>query len=86
MWILSQDKKTLAKVERLVVQGKMIQNLPPTMFEDDYDILGEYKSQERAIEVLSEIQEQLFRQVEIQEEWNSYQKIKSYFVFQMPEE
>ena len=57
MWILSQDKKTLAKVERLAVQGKMIQNLPPTMFEDDYDILGGYESPERAIEVLNDIAE-----------------------------
>ena len=86
MWIRSQDKTTLAYCTRLAVVGKTIQNLPPTMFEDDYDVLGKYETKERAIEVLSEIQEQLFRQVEIQEEWNSYQKIKSYFVFQMPEE
>lgn len=85
MWIRSQNKKILAKVTRLGIVGTSIQNLPATGIEDDYDILGKYKSTERAIEVLSEIQEQLFNRVEIQEEWNTYQKIKSYFTYEMPE-
>lgn len=86
MWIRSQDKKTLAYCTRLTVVGRTIQNLPATGIEDDYDVLGRYETPERAIEVLSEIQEQLFRQVEIQEEWNSYQKIKRYFIYEMPKE
>lgn len=72
MWIRSQDKKTLAKVERLTVQGKMIQNLPPTMFEDDFDILGEYESPERAIEVLNDITETI-------------EFVSESFIYKMPE-
>ena len=60
MWIRSQDGKTLAKVTRLAVVGRTIQNLPATGIEDDYDVMGVYESPERAIEVLDEIEDILY--------------------------
>lgn len=84
MWIRSQDKITLAYCTRLAVVGKTIQNLPPTMFEDDYDILGEYENKERALEVLDEIEKQLGSITEIIETAGET-KCKSHWVYEMPE-
>lgn len=86
MWIRSQDGKTLAKVTRLAVVGRTIQNLPATGIEDDYDVMGKYESEERAIEVLDEIENQLFKYTELHEKANDYHKITKHIVFQMPEE
>jgi hypothetical protein len=85
MWIRSQDKKTLVYCTRLAVVGRTIQNLPATGIEDDYDVMGKYESEERAIEVLDNIQSQLRSTVEVVREVES-DKYKQCFVFQMPEE
>ena len=57
MWIRSQNKEVLAKVDVLYVEkGKNFSNV-----EDGYDIsddkrrYGRYKTKERALEVLSDI-------------------------------
>ncbi len=86
MWIRSQDKKTLTKVTRLFAtrRGK-IQNLPTTGIEDDYDILGEYKSEKRAIEILDIIMNQIGMVTESTVSMSN-EVIKRHFVFQMPEE
>ncbi|GMG96824.1 hypothetical protein EN5CB1_16500 [Tepidimicrobium xylanilyticum] len=86
MWIRSQDKKTLAYCTRLFVYGPYIQNLPATGIEDDYDIMGKYESEKRAKEVLDEIEKQLLKCAELQEQINDHQEIKKYLIFQMPEE
>lgn len=86
MWIRSQDKKTLAYCTRLFVHGPYIQNLPATGIEDDYDIMGKYESEERAMEVLDEIENQLFKHTKLHEKANDYHKITKHIVFQMPEE
>ena len=85
MWIRSQDRKTLAKVTRLAVVGRTIQNLPATGIEDDYDIMGKYESEERAVEVLDNIQSQLRSAVEVVRGVSS-DNYKQHYVFQMPEE
>lgn len=87
LWIRSQDEKILANVTRLVVHGKMIQSLPMTGLEDDYDILGKYETTERAIEVLDEIEEHIRNLAEtkaIQDE--NTKKCNSYLkaVYNMP--
>lgn len=86
MWIRSQDKKTLAYCTRLFVHGPYVQNLPATGIEDDYDIMGKYESEKRAKEVLDEIEKQLLKCTELQEQINDHQEIKKYLIFQMPKE
>lgn len=86
MWIRSQDKTTLAYCTRLAVVGRTIQNLPPTMFEDDYDRLGTYETKEKALEVLNEIEKRLFEYTEIYEKRTDYHETKKHMIFQMPKE
>lgn len=82
---MSQDGCTLAFCTRLFVHGNIIQNLPATGLEDDYDILGKYESKERAIEVLNEIQQQINMCVE--DTARSYNgQISRYIIFNMPKE
>ena len=85
MWIRSQDGKTLAYCTRLFVHGPYIQNLPATGIEDDYDIMGKYESEKRAIEVLDNIQSQLRSAVEVIRGVSS-DNYKQHYVYQMPEE
>lgn len=86
MWIRSQDKTTLAYCTRLAVVGRTIQNLPPTGIEDDYDIMGKYETPKRALEVLDEIEKQLFKYIEVYEQTTNYHEIKKHTVFEMPKE
>ena len=56
MWIRSQSKETLLKVTKIFIQNNEIF----ANMEDGFDeMVGEYKSKERAIEVLDEIQERI---------------------------
>ena len=55
LWIRSQDKTTLEKVQSL----KICENPDGTWFFNSGLILGEYKTKERAFEVLDEIMELL---------------------------
>ena len=58
MWIRSQDKKILANVNEIwVVSGNIRGNNTSTA--DSFLNLGDYKIEERAIEVLNDIQDQL---------------------------
>lgn len=50
LWIRSQDKTTLTKTETLVIEDNMIVD-----YYQKRIVLGEYKSEERALEVLDEI-------------------------------
>lgn len=60
LWIRTQDKKTLMKVNRIEVEENYI-----VCYEDDNDDLviymGEYNSEKRALEVLDEIQEYMIK-------------------------
>ena len=55
LWIRSQDKRTLLKVNRIDVDGKKI-----IVWDNDYycseTYMGTYATEERALEVLDEIQ------------------------------
>ena len=50
LWIRSQDRETLTKTEILVIEDNMIVD-----YYQKRIILGEYKTKERALEVLDEI-------------------------------
>lgn len=52
LWIRSQDKEILLKVNELEIEANMI-----IAFDNNkYQCLGTYKTKERALEVLDEIQ------------------------------
>ena len=60
MWIRTQDKETLVKADKLYIDknnNKYTINFDSCT--DRWYILGTYKSKERAIEVLDEIQERI---------------------------
>lgn len=58
LWIRSQDKECLVKISNIqYVYKNYIHGLGT--YYDNLKILGEYKTKERAIEVLDEIQDEL---------------------------
>ena len=81
LWIRSQDKMNLVKVRQISVNyqdnKQIIANYMPELYENSgeyYEILGTYKTKERALEVLDEIQSLLQPTIEykpiVQEEYN----------------
>lgn len=63
LWIRSQDKKNLVKIRQISLNyqnnKQIIANYIPDLYPNSgeyYELLGVYKSKERAIEVLDEIQ------------------------------
>ena len=63
LWVRSQDKMNLVKVRQIGVNyqdnKQIIANYMPELYENSgeyYEILGTYKTKERALEVLDEIQ------------------------------
>ena len=57
LWIRSQDKTILTKVDNLCCMGNRIVFIPNRM--NGRDIVGKYKTQNRALEVLDEIQQKI---------------------------
>lgn len=64
LWIRSQDKKNLVKIRQISLNYRnnkqIIANYIPDFYPNSgeyYEFLGVYKSKERALEVLDEIQE-----------------------------
>lgn len=62
LWIRSQDKMNLVKVRQVSVNyqnsKQIIANYTPELFENSgefFELLGTYKTKERALEVLDEI-------------------------------
>lgn len=74
MWIRSQNKKVLGNYDSIAVLGNEIRGY---IF-NDRDILGEYETEERATEVLDEIQTNLKNVL-----CNSFFPYS--FIFEMPE-
>lgn len=56
LWIRSQDKEILTKAEHLDIYNASIENETSFVIEESGTDLGNYKTKERAIEVLDEIQ------------------------------
>ena len=60
LWIRSQDKRILQKVDNIYLNANYDNRRICTNDSRDYESdLGEYKTKERAIEVLDEIQDEL---------------------------
>ena len=77
MWVRSQDKKTLVKVDKLIIAYDTDEKIYE--IHNVYDSLGVYKSKERALEVLDEI-ERLISSL------SSKQSYIYYPIYQMPNE
>lgn len=83
LWVHSQDKMNLVKVRQVSVNyqnnKQIIANYTPELYENSgeyYELLGTYKTKERALEVLDEIQDLL---------QNAYVGNANRIVYQMPE-
>lgn len=61
LWIRSQNKLNLTKVNSVIIdynyQKKIVANYMEFNGDEDYVPLGEYDTEERALEVLDEIQD-----------------------------
>lgn len=56
MWVRSQDGETLTDARRLLVLGNKVVNFVKLDIEnDDYDVLGEYESNQQAVKVLDDM-------------------------------
>lgn len=56
LWVRSQDKRILIKVDNIFLNANYDNKIISTYDGDGNTTLGEYKTKERAIEVLDEIQ------------------------------
>ena len=82
LWIRSQDKEILLKVNELGIEVNMI-----IAFDNNkYQCLGTYKSKERALEVLDEIFDRLEDVDVIEKGTKKEVVIGSNKTYQMPEE
>ena len=81
LWVRSQDKMNLVKIRQISLNYRnnkqIIANYMPDFYPNSgeyYEFLGTYKTKERAIEVLDEIQSLLQPTIEykpiVQEEYN----------------
>lgn len=66
LWIRSQDKKNLVKIRQISLNyqnnKQIIANYTPELYENSggyYELLGTYKTKERALDVLTEIQNKI---------------------------
>ena len=85
LWVRSQDKKCLIKTNLIEYEtGAMLKGA--TDIDGNYHILGKYKTKERALEVLDEIQE-LFEPTTITLD-GKYMETRQLdaFVYEMPKE
>ena len=73
LWVRNQDRENLVKVELLEINEREKDCMITTMFQNKVAHLGIYKTKERALEVLDEIQKLLnpmliFTNAEVDEE------------------
>ena len=66
LWVCSQDKTNLVKIRQISLNyqnnKQIIANYMPDFYPNSgeyYELLGEYETKERALEVLDEIQDEL---------------------------
>ena len=83
LWIRSQDKTNLVKIRQISLNyqnnKQIIANYIPDFYPNSgeyYEFLGVYKTKERTIEILDEIQDLL---------QNAYVENTNRIVYQMPE-
>jgi hypothetical protein len=61
LWVRSQDRKLLEKA--VMIKIGILEGTPVVVVNNDY-VYGEYKTKERALEVLDEIQRHILKQGE----------------------
>lgn len=76
LWVRSQDKRILQKVDNIFLDANY-ENKRISTYDGDNTELGTYKTKERAIEVLDEIQDLL---------QNAYIGNANRIVYQMPKD
>ena len=78
LWIRSQDRCELRKVNGVVMaqEGKFFAIYPVVKELGELEILGNYKSEERALEIINEIEATL----------KIFSKSREIFVYEMPKE
>lgn len=59
LWVRSQNKYRVLKVESLQIIYNQEDNELPYSINSSYELLGSYKTKERALEILDEIQQML---------------------------
>jgi hypothetical protein len=59
LWVRSQNKYRLLKVESLQIIYNQEDNELPYSINSSYELLGSYKTKERALDILDEIQQML---------------------------
>lgn len=67
LWIRSQDKEQLRKIvdikyQKGTLEDEDIEVIIGTTQYDEWEVLGQYKTKERALEVLDEIEEHIQKQ------------------------
>jgi len=89
MWVRSQDKLNLLRVSDLVIVGNSIRECYGD--ESSLRILGEYKTDERALEVLYDIQQFINQQIDFERNCQfttarhpEISNVPKSFIFQMP--
>lgn len=88
MWIRSQDKRILVDVECIYSGNGLIHEKFEIMgapSSGTISLLGKYKSEERALEVLDLIQRKLIQGTKF-DSTNRNKRVTKEFVFKMPEE
>ena len=82
LWIRSQNKLTLTKINSVVIdyndKKKIVANYIEFYGSEDYTPLGEYDTEEKALEVLDEIQHKL---ITLCDSMN-----RKLYVYEMPKE
>ena len=91
LWIRSQDKKNLVKIRQISINyqnnKQIIANYMPELYENSggyYELLGTYKTKERAIEILDEIQDELIGSDFMPMDENEIMTCGSTKVYEMP--
>lgn len=79
LWIRTQDRMNLVQIKQISLNyqnnKQVIANYEPEQYENSscfYEFLGTYKTKERALEVLDEIQELLMPKIVFKDEGRDY--------------
>ena len=86
LWIRSQDRLCLAKADLLVIEDNEIRNYVKGSEFYEHFVLGTYKTKERALEVLDEIQRKLDYIYELSLRPRELTTIEHKIVYEMPKE
>lgn len=111
LWIRSQDKEKLVKCNDIAIKSFLYNEIPEDEWchsivgyfdkEAEYEILGSYKTKERALEVLDEIENTIYINKLFNADINAFQKalenegytekeisnaLRTISIYQMPKE